>query len=133
MKKRFKVLHVQDEYNRFKTVDHEKRINLHMDIHSRLLQDRELLKKSLEKIKDTAEVKEQAEQIREEIREKIKEARKNLLNERTERVNSISEQFAQNSLLIREHRDKDIEENRERSLTVKFQEEKKRESVSRHI
>jgi hypothetical protein len=60
MKKRFKVLQVQDEYNRYRTVDQEKRINMHQEIHSRLLKEREVLKKSLEKNNDTAEVKEQA-------------------------------------------------------------------------
>lgn len=133
MKRRFKVLQVQDEYNRYRTVDQEKRINQHVEIHSRLLKDRELLKKSLEKVKDTSEVKEQAGQIREEIKEKIKEARKNLMEQRTERVNQISDQFVEHSQLIREHREKDIEENREKSMTVKFMEEKKRESVSRHL
>jgi signal transduction protein with GAF and PtsI domain len=43
---------VQDEYNRYRTVDQEKRISHHMEIHSRLLKDREFLKKSLEKIND---------------------------------------------------------------------------------
>lgn len=47
MKRRFQVLQVQDDYHRYRTIDQEKRINLHMDIHSRILKDREYLKKSL--------------------------------------------------------------------------------------
>jgi hypothetical protein len=55
------------------------------------------------------------------------------MNERTERVNSINEQFIHNTSQIRENKDREAEVNREKSLTVKFQEEKKRESVSRHL
>jgi hypothetical protein len=55
------------------------------------------------------------------------------MNERVERVHSINEQFAHNTLLIRENKDSDLEGNRERSLTIKYQEQRKRESVSRHL
>lgn len=47
MKKRFKVLQVQDDYNRYKTIDNEKRVNLHQDLHVKLVRDRQLLRKSL--------------------------------------------------------------------------------------
>ena len=33
MKRRLQALQVQEEYNRYKTLDQEKRINLHNEIH----------------------------------------------------------------------------------------------------
>jgi hypothetical protein len=40
MKNRFKALQVQDEYNRYKTLDQEKRLNYHNSIHERLSKDK---------------------------------------------------------------------------------------------
>lgn len=57
MKCRFKVLKVQDEYNRYRTIDQQKRINFHKEIHHKLQKDREIIRKSLEKINDTTEIK----------------------------------------------------------------------------
>ena len=57
MKRRVKVLQGQEDYNRYKTLDHEKRINRHQEIHERIVRDNESLRKSLEKVNDTTWVK----------------------------------------------------------------------------
>lgn len=64
MKRRLLVLQGQEEYNRYKTLDHEKRINRHHELHQSILKDRESLRKSLEKVHDLEEIKEKTEHIR---------------------------------------------------------------------
>ena len=64
MKRRFKVIQGQEDYNRYKTIDQEKRINQHHKIHSVILREREELKKSMEKVNDTTGLKLRTELIR---------------------------------------------------------------------
>jgi hypothetical protein len=47
MKNRYLVLRRRDDYNKYKTLDQEKKINLHQMIHDRLQNEREELRKSL--------------------------------------------------------------------------------------
>jgi hypothetical protein len=55
------------------------------------------------------------------------------LDERTDRYNQIGQMFVQNSLAIKDNKEKEILVNRQKTVSVKMQEEHKRESLSRHM
>ena len=78
MKRRFKVLQGQEDYNRYKTIDQEKRINQHQNIHSVILREREELRRGMERVNDTTDLRSRTEQIREQLKERAREAKKTL-------------------------------------------------------
>jgi hypothetical protein len=102
MRNRFKVIEGHDRYHRYRTIDQSRRIEHHDNIHECISQERQALKQSMEKMQETSEVKEKNDQLRLEIKHRIQEARKNLLEDRLERSQRVSQEFHKNEQKIRE-------------------------------
>lgn len=80
MKNRSLVLKMRDEHLKYRTLDQEKKLSLHQMIHERLQNEREELRKSLEEIRDTKQIKERTQSMRKQIQERVSSARKNVYN-----------------------------------------------------
>ena len=67
-------------------------------------------------------MKEKNDQLRQDIKNKIKMARKSVMEQRQERCQLISEEFAENEKKIRELREKELETNKEKKKFILFEE-----------
>lgn len=64
MRNRFKVIEGKDQYSRYRTLDHSKRIELHNSIHSTIEKEKEELKKTMEERAEIADIKVKNDQLR---------------------------------------------------------------------
>lgn len=81
---------MRDEHIKYRTLDQEKKLNLHQMIHERLQNEREELRKSLEEIRDTKQIKERTQSMRKQIQEGVVSARKNVYNSNLQKYEQIT-------------------------------------------
>lgn len=61
-----------------------------------------MLRKSLEKVNDKTWMKQKCEQIREQLKIKLTEAKKNLIDEKTDRTHVVNEESVEHENKIKE-------------------------------
>lgn len=98
-------------------------------IHDRLKSERDELRRSLEEIRDTKQIKQRSQTIRKQIQDGINNAKKQLLTSNLQKYEQISEEAAKHKEAIDINKSSEISANRSRAISLKNIEQQEKEII----